>query len=531
MPDQRRKGSICQTRLFRVFVFPLLLLSLAATAAACSGGVSKEEHQALQSKLNEAEEQARAATDQLKTLQAKGKNFGITIETFDAKGQPAYEAKQGSALAFIQSGIAYDSPADSNYITVVDVKTRQILTRVAIPMAKGAQSHALGMSAGARWLYLPDFSGISKKLYIVDGLTLKVAKVLDVGAATHHMDEGSYKQIGKFILVDTYNPDHGIIVLDPNNDNAIVGHIPFGTLLGRPYSAWSSPDGSFAYVTVRSPLADQKGWLSKVDLSTFKATAFIPVGVGPVWVAFSADGKTAWVSDSTSNDVLQIKVAQSKEEKDTVAGSVPLNFSPYGITLSADARKLYVVDKTYGATNASTRVAVVDTEAKKVIKEIKVGKQPDHVFLSPDGTEIWVSENRGNGVSIVSVETDEVIGHIPTPGDAHSVRFTIAQVTSSASPGQTGQSPSATPTAKPSPGSAPTVTAGDVVAKGQLLFQRVGCASCHGPGAQGGIGPDIRGRTAEQITGALGSVDAMSFIKLTPEEIQAIAAYLANLSR
>ncbi|MBI4288625.1 MAG: beta-propeller fold lactonase family protein [Chloroflexi bacterium] len=349
--------------------------------------------------------------------------FGIAVEKFDSSGPPAYEAKPGTVLAFVQSGMAYDSPADSNYITVVDVRSRQVLAKASIPMAKGAQSHGLGVSAGGRWLYLPDLSGTSKKLYIVDGRTLKLAKTLDIGAATHHVDEGSYKQIGKFVLVDTYNPEHGVIVLDPNNDNAVVGHIPFGTVLGRPYSAWSSPDGSFAYITVRSHLGDQKGWISKIDLSTYKEVGFMPVGVGPVWVAFASDGKTAWVSNAASNDVMQIKIAQNKSEKDSVAATVPMAFSPYGLELTRDGKKLYVVNKTYGPADASTSIAVVDTDTKKVVKEIKVGMQPDHVFLSPDGKEIWATQNRGNRVSIIDVATDEAKSHIATPGDAHTVRF------------------------------------------------------------------------------------------------------------
>lgn len=149
----------------------------------------------------------------------------------------------------------------------------------------------------------------------------------------------------------------------------------------------------------------------------------MPVGVGPVWVTFAGDGKTAWVSNATSNDVMQIKIAQSKSEKDIVVATVTLPFSPYGMELTRDGKKLYVVNKTYGPANASTSIAVIDTDTKKVIKEIKVGMQPDHLFLSPDGKEIWATQNRANRVSLIDVATDEVKGHIATPGDAHTVRF------------------------------------------------------------------------------------------------------------
>ncbi len=46
--------------------------------------------------------------------------FGIVSETFDPGGPPAYETRAGQLLAFVQSGMAYDSPANANYVSVVD---------------------------------------------------------------------------------------------------------------------------------------------------------------------------------------------------------------------------------------------------------------------------------------------------------------------------------------------------------------------------------------------------------------------------
>ena len=70
------------------------------------------------------------------------------------------------------------------------------------------------------------------------------------------------------------------------------------------------------------------------------------------------------------------------------------------------------------------------------------------------------------------------------------------------------------------------------MARGEQIFQKtaggVGCASCHGIEATGMVGPNIRGRTASQIASALGRVEAMSFIKLSSEEVEAVAAYLAS---
>ncbi|MBI4320840.1 MAG: beta-propeller fold lactonase family protein [Chloroflexi bacterium] len=520
-------------RISAVSVVGALLLLTALLLSACTSGVSQSDFNALQARL-QAKESELAKLQQ--AIPTPTPPFGIGVEMFDASGPPAYEAQPGQLLAFVQSGMAYDSPAASNFLTVVDVRSRRVLVQVAVDMPRGYQTHGLAVSADARWIYLPSFVGSSRKLHILDGRSLKLAKTLDVGAYTHHADEGTYKQTDRFILVDTGNPEHGQIVLDPNNSNEVIGHIPFSTVVGRPYSGWSSPDGSFAYITASSHLSDQKGWISKIDLSTFKETAFVPVGVGPVWVAFAADGKTAWVSNAGSNDVMQVKIGQSRDEKDQVVATVPLGGSPYGIVLTHDGKKLYVAKKTYGAANSSTSVYVVDTEAKKVIKEIKVGKQPDHVFLTPDGREVWVGENRGYEISIIDTATDEVTGYVPMPGDVHSIRFIEVSTPSAGTAPVSTAAPTA-PAAKagtvPASSASPTGASADLIARGQKTFSQSSakCQLCHGEDARGSVGPNIRGKTADDIRYQLENNPQMQSIKLSGDEIEAVGAYLQSLPK
>lgn len=73
-----------------------------------------------------------------------------------------------------------------------------------------------------------------------------------------------------------------------------------------------------------------------------------------------------------------------------------------------------------------------------------------------------------------------------------------------------------------------------LIAKGEEVFQRtaggVGCQLCHGREARGDVGPDIRGATVTRISSALSSVEQMAFIKLSPEEVQAVATYLQFLA-
>lgn len=92
------------------------------------------------------------------------------------------------------------------------------------------------------------------------------------------------------------------------------------------------------------------------------------------------------------------------------------------------------------------------------------------------------------------------------------------------------------------PAAAPTSTGNpekDLIAKGKIIFQQtaggVGCQMCHGMEARGdgaaNLGaPNIRGADISRIRVALsGGVPVMGFIKLSEEEIVAVAAFVASL--
>lgn len=73
----------------------------------------------------------------------------------------------------------------------------------------------------------------------------------------------------------------------------------------------------------------------------------------------------------------------------------------------------------------------------------------------------------------------------------------------------------------------------DQLALGEEIYQTtaggVGCAACHGADGLGLVGPNVLGKSAGTIKANLEGTDAMLFIVLSDEEIEAVAAYLAFL--
>ncbi|MBM3241122.1 hypothetical protein FJZ31_32975 [Candidatus Poribacteria bacterium] len=89
--------------------------------------------------------------------------------------------------------------------------------------------------------------------------------------------------------------------------------------------------------------------------------------------------------------------------------------SPIQMVISQDGQRLYVVCEKANA------LQVVDTEHKKVVTEIPVGRNPYGVAISPDERYLYVSNRWDDTVSVVDAETFKVLRTIPVDGDPHGI--------------------------------------------------------------------------------------------------------------
>lgn len=124
----------------------------------------------------------------------------------------------------------------------------------------------------------------------------------------------------------------------------------------------------------------------------------------------------------------------------------------------------------------------------------------------------------------------------PAPAATTAAPAAVATLppTTTVAPVQTAAAPAATPKA-----SASSSADAALLAQGKLVFdvtaKGVGCAYCHGfdgaghGSAPGVNAPDIRGKTESDLRAAMQSLQTMTDVHLTEEEIVAVSAYLATL--
>lgn len=148
--------------------------------------------------------------------------------------------------------------------------------------------------------------------------------------------------------------------------------------------------------------------LSIIDLTTFN-TVTTTVGSGgfrPYSIAFSPDGAFAFVVNYAASLIAKIDTTTR-----TIVDSVTVpDYYPEGIALNASGTAIYVSMTSQGT------VMKFSTATLDELTTITVGTFPIDVVLSPDGTQLWVTNNAtpAGSISVISTATDTVIDTIPT---------------------------------------------------------------------------------------------------------------------
>ena len=80
--------------------------------------------------------------------------------------------------------------------------------------------------------------------------------------------------------------------------------------------------------------------------------------------------------------------------------------NPEGVLVTRDGKFAYVPSE------EANVVHLIDLTSKKIVKDIKVGNRPRRFAASPDGSEIWVSNELSASVSVIDAKTNTVKGTV-----------------------------------------------------------------------------------------------------------------------
>ncbi len=415
---------------------------LAVIAAACTSGGEKEPGPLSVSPAA----QPPSSTVDAKGLWAKppigqswGEYFGIELESTLAHGGPAIlDPKPGDLYFYTNTGTGWGATNTRNSVAIFDATDMLnwkslAVTDLPAEYSAGYSSHGAAVSADGRWIYLQSMGSPDKppRLIVIDGFTLKPYKVFKEtqgGFGGHHLNNFTGPDGHEYIMNVDFNWNwggSGAWVIDPSQDQAIVGGMNRQDFSGNPYVMSGDIGGQFMFATVPAPSASLRGkmagFLAKIDMNTWKIVGATPV-LDPIWPEVTQDGKFAWVTEGDPQKVMKIDLETMEEVVEVSTGP-----GPWGARLSCDESKLYVADKgeSSGYAQQGRTMTVIDTKFNIVTDVVPIGRTTDHIILSPDCKYVLANSNADHAISIIDARTDKVVSVVkmPNDGDPHGGTF------------------------------------------------------------------------------------------------------------
>jgi YVTN family beta-propeller protein len=159
--------------------------------------------------------------------------------------------------------------------------------------------------------------------------------------------------------------------------------------------------------------------LSIIDTTTLEVTGIIKLGPGkPNRVMFHPEGRTAWVVYDKSHDLGVIDAEARKLVK-----RVKIGGNPYNLNFSPDGRYLYVLD--WSSDTSNDEVIVYDLKAEKIEWRLEVSTWPAHSVFSRDGRLLYVSGETAGDVTVIDTTTRSIVGRlVHGGGDAMGLALT-----------------------------------------------------------------------------------------------------------
>jgi YVTN family beta-propeller protein len=259
---------------------------------------------------------------------------------------------------------------DSNDIGFMDLKSRKMIGRAFL--GNNVNPHMAMMSPDGR--YVVTGGTRANKAFIIDTRTIQLVKTIPVDIAPEHL---------------AFSPD------------------------GRWYYQ-GNPDGDS---------------ISVIDMQSLSKIKTIPGFVEPLNVTFLPDGSKAYVGNYGAHWVGVIDVRRHELLKKIQVADVPavakLDPQKYlgeikGINIAApsiDGRYLYAADSDLAI------VAVIDTREDKVVKTIRVGRDPWRIYMSHDGKHGITINNGDQTISIIDTKSNTVVATLEAGPDMTGVNF------------------------------------------------------------------------------------------------------------
>jgi len=326
-------------------------------------------------------------------------------------------------------------------IVVGDAVSHEIIAHYELPIRLRSSVHATAMSPDGRYVYIvgakePEGTGPQSPLspatlLKADALTLQPVKQLQIGGRMHHAQIFQ----DRYLLVDTFATDPNglsVFLFDTQSDE-IVGGVRDEDLGGRSYTAWTDNQHIFVLMEpidygyfaaqriMRGELKNfPTSWIVKLDPENWEAVQEYPhPGYRADWICFDKENKYMFVPSTGSNNISKINI-----DTGSIEWVRPTGTGPYACDLNTAGDEVWVADKGEATLMVGSRtITVYDTESGRHLDTLFSAYRADHLLLSPQGNEFWLTSNVEGAIYVFDAHNRKRkdIIHMPNGGDAHGL--------------------------------------------------------------------------------------------------------------
>lgn len=243
--------------------------------------------------------------------------------------------------------------------------------------------------------------GVPTRVYVPEGM----------GDAVEVIDPATFKVIGAFPVGRM--PQHVVpswdlktLYVNNNNGNSLTPIDPMTGTPGAPipvddpYNLYFTPDGAAALV-----MAERNGSIDFRDPHSWRIIKQVHIPHSGVnHLDFLADDTTAIASCEFSGWLVRIDTRKMQ-----LTGELNVGGAPIDVKLAPDGSVVFVANQKRGG------VSVVDPVAMKEIGFIRTGAGAHGLYPSRDGTKLYVSNRAAGSVSVIDFATRTVVATWPIP--------------------------------------------------------------------------------------------------------------------
>jgi DNA-binding beta-propeller fold protein YncE len=316
-----------------------------------------------------------------------------TTETQTAGGQE----EEGGTTAPSEPGDAEQKPRalvwvaleDANQVVLVDITKGKILARHDAP-------------GGPHNITVAEDRTAAATLYGSDRLVLARrgnARFVKLGATPHDV-----KATGELFVV----ANEAARLLDLVEDGEHTGSID---LKAEPHDLAIAPDGDRAWVTLNG--TDE---LAVVDLAARRVIRYIATGQRPHDILFAPDGRL-WVTDWSGP-------VHVFDRRGKLRARIALGDESHHLAFTHDGKQAWITD------HAANRIFIVDARRLELVDSLRVLGGPHHVAITADGQLAAVADHDNGTISVYDVKRRTRVRTVRVGAGPHGV-WAVPAVTTS----------------------------------------------------------------------------------------------------